>query len=208
MQPSSPSPAPPPITPGGQKPGQYDFLFQEPPKKSRFGLNITGTKQRILVVAGGAVVLLILIIMAFSFLGSGNKANQALLLSVAQKQTELIRIADLGAQKAHSTTAKNLAVTTAASLTTDQNALLGVMSPKPKAKELALGKNSNTDKLLSTAEQNNQFDEVFVTELQKELLSYQKLLKQARDSTSSKKTKAILSDEYTHASVLAGAKEE
>ena len=208
MQPQSPSPAPPPITPSGGNQGQYDFLFKEPPKKSRLTLNLNSTKQRILVVAGGGVVLLVIILIAISLLTSGGKANQALLLSIAQKQTELIRIADLGAQKAHTTATKNLAVTTAASLTTDQNALLGVMSPKPKAKDLALGKNSNTDKLLTTADQNNQFDEVFVTEIQKELLSYQKLLKQARDSTSNKKTKAILSTEYAHASILAGAKEE
>ncbi len=205
MQPQSPSPAPPPITPSGQQPGQYDFLFHEPQKKGRLPLNPGNLKQRILIIVGGGVLLLVVGLLLFSVLGGGGSNNE--LLAIAQKQAELIRVANIGNQKARSATAKNLAVTTSLSLTSEQSALLKVMNPKPDTKELALGRNKKTDTLLATAEQNNQFDQTFVTEIQNELSAYQKAMKQAYDNASNSKVKAVLAAEYHNASILANAKE-
>jgi hypothetical protein len=208
MQPQQPSPAPPPITPSGHQPGQYDFLFQPPPKKSRLSLNLNSTKQRILVVVGGGVLLLFSMVLVFSLLSGAGSGNKEELLGVAQRQSELIRIATIGTQKARSTTAKNLAVTTYLSLTSDQKTLTSAMSPKPSTKQLALGKNAETDQLLTAAEQNNKFDEVFITEIQQELIAYQQSVKKAYDNASGNKLKQILAAEYKNASVLAGVKEE
>lgn len=203
MQPNGPSPAPPPMQSGGNNP--YDFLYQQPPKKSFFGGG--DQKQRILIVAGGGVALLLLVVMLFSVLfGGSNNGDQ--LLRVAQKQSELIRISDIAVQKSRTSTAKNLAITTSMSITSEQKSLTQVMSPKPKPQQLALGKNAQTDILLTEAEQNNRFDEVYVTEIEKQLEEYQKLVKVAYDGASSKRVRDVLEAEYRNASVLAGVQEE
>lgn len=210
MQPQNLPPAPPPISPNGQPSGQYDFLFHEPPKKSKLPINLNSSnlKQRVLLVGGGAVVLLLLGMIVFGLLNSGSKGGQAEILKIAQTQAELVRVSEIGKTKARTTTAKNLAVITSLSITSDQASLVKTISPKPSSKVLALGKNKNTDDLLTLADQNNNFDAAFVTEIQKELKDYQVAVKKAYDQTSNKKTKAVLAEEYKNASVLAGVKAE
>jgi hypothetical protein len=202
-------PAPPPMTPaGGQNP--YDFIMNEqPPKKSLFSGN--SMKQRIMIVVGGGLVLLIIFMVIFSVLAGNKKTNIQELVAIAQQQSELIRISGIGVQKARSTTAKNLAITTQLSITSEQQALVATLKNqgrKLSSKDLALGKNSKTDTLLTQGEQNNRFDEVFIDEIQKELLAYQKSVKSAYQSATNTKVKQALQIQFKNASILANVKEE
>jgi hypothetical protein len=209
MQPSQQlPPAPPPMTPGGQ--GQYDFILNnQPPKKSWFSGN--SMKQRILIVVGGGTALLVVFMVIFAVLGSSKQTNTQELVTITQQQSELIRISGIGVQKARSTTAKNLAITTQLSITSEQQALLATLKNqgrKLSSKDLALGKNSKNDTLLTQAEQNNRFDEAFVEEIQKELLDYQKNVKAAYQSATNTKVKQALQVQFKNASILANVKEE
>lgn len=202
MNPEAPQ-APPPIVPhpGGQ--GQYDFIFnnQQPKKNMLPGKNPKMT--RILLVAGGSIILVLLAIMVFSLLFSGG-GSTAELTNIAKQQNELIRIAEIGDKKARGSDAQNLAATTKLSLKSDQTALLASMGrQKPLAKVLAQGQKSQTDQLLTQAEQSNRFDEAFIQTLQSQLSDYRQSVKDAYEGTSDAKTKQLLAAQYKHAVTLA-----
>jgi hypothetical protein len=196
---------------GQQNP--YDFIMNAPqaPKKGWLPGIGSSQKQRILVVIAGGVLLIIILLIVFSLIFGGSGGNTDALVKVAQEQTELIRISDIALTKARGSDALNLAVTTKLSLTTEQQPLLATLKSegrKLSIKELNAGKNSATDESLAAAEQNNQFDQVFIQTLQNGIANYQKTLKQAYDGTSSKKVKQTLNEAYTHATTLFPAKTE
>lgn len=200
MQPQSPAPQ----TPGNNP---YDFIMGSPagpPQKGVKGLD--GNKRgRIILVAIVTVVVLIIGIVIMGIIkGSGDKTVPGL-ISIAQQQTEIARIAAIGAQKARSTDTKNFAMTTQVSLESDQLttvALIKANKGKADTVILAGGKNTKTDALLTQAEQANKFDEVFKQKIQADLVAYQKLVKTTYDTAEGKKTKQALSVVYKHASLL------
>lgn len=187
----------------GRKP-DYDFIMN-PPKGPKKSLLVVGSKRkRILVVAFGAIGLICAIMVFFSLLGSGEKNEVNRLLSIAQKQSELIRVAGIGKQKANTSEVINLATTTELTMQSAQPAMLDILKSvghKADPKELALAKDSNTDTILTAADQNNEFDSVFAKVMQQELLEYQQALKIAYESAGNK-TKAKLSEQYDAANLL------
>ena len=75
---------------------------------------------------------------------------------------------------------------------------------KLPAKELAFGKNSKTDELLTAAEQNNRFDEAFTEVITKQLADYEASLQQATATTNSKAGKEVLTTAYRDTQTLLG----
>lgn len=182
----------------------YDFMHA-----GQISRNGGSKKTRILIVAGGATVLLIVALIFISILGSAGKADKQSLITLAQQQTELIRVSKLGQERAKDSSAKNLAVTVGVSLQSDQTALQGILKSqhiKLSAKELAAGKKQETDSLLNNAEQTNKFDAVFIQTIQLQLKNYQKTLNDTYTKTQSKKTKALLEHQYKNARLLANSK--
>lgn len=189
----------------------YDFILNTNHKPKRSLLpSVNSTQSRIMIAIGGAFVLIVVAVLAFSILsGAGNEAKAQLLKS-AQQQTEIIRISQQGIDRAKGAAAKNLAVTTNLSLQSDQAALLTSLKTqglKPSPKDLALGKKQTTDTTLTNAEQSNNFDSVFIETIRKELLAYQKTLQIAYEATSSKSLKDTLNKQLQHAELLASVKQ-
>ena len=167
-------------------------------------------KKRLFIVGGGVTLLIIIAIVFFSVISGGGKGATQQLVEIAQEQTEIIRVADIGVTKAKGPTAKNLAITIKYSITTAQNDLLVVLEKlgsKPGAKILVLKKNANTDKVLDAAAANNNFDETFTETMKSELVAYQVDLKKAYDAASSQTTKQVLADSYNGAGVLIGGEQ-
>ena len=167
-------------------------------------------KGRIIIVASLVLLLLIAGIIIASLISSASKSGQAEVLKAAQQQAELVRISKIGLDRAKSTSARNLAMTTNLSLQSDQATLTASLKGsgvKVNAKSLALGKDPKTDVILNTAEQANRFDEVFIETVQKELTEYQTTLKSAYTKTSSKKLKTALEVQFNNAGLLAKAKQ-
>lgn len=190
---------------------EYDFIMNTDHKpKKKVVLPSGNSKQsRILIVVGGVSLLLIGIVVIMSFISSAGNAGKTELLKAAQQQAEIVRISEIGIDRAKGSTAKNLATTTSFSMQSDQATLTASLSGqgvKVNAKELAASKNQKTDAILTAAEQSNKFDEVFITTLHTELASYQQTLKSAYDKTSSKKLKATLTEQFEHAELLATVK--
>ncbi len=101
--------------PGGNNP--YDFILnhQGSPKRPLLGGN--SFKQRLLIVAGGGLLLIIVLMIAFSVLFNKSDSTTGL-LGIAQSQTEIARVAELGKLSARSPDTKNFASLTSLSMAT------------------------------------------------------------------------------------------
>ncbi len=211
MQPNVPQGPPPMAPPQGNNP--YDFIVNPGsiPKK-KLGLPSGNSKgQRVLIIVGGVILLIVAASFILNLLGSGSKKARLELITVAQKQTELIRIADIGMKKARNSEAKNLAITTKLTIMSEQPVLVSTINKlgkKVDTKQLVLGKNTKTDQLLTQAEQSNNFDDVFIKEIQSELTDYAKATKTAYNNNQGKKTKDALALQFKNAATLANFKEE
>ena len=212
MDTQQPMPAPPPYQPVGHGHDPYEFITNpgRPAKKSLLGSVLGGNsaKGRLIIAAAGVVILLFLVVIAYSFITSGNGKLKQDYQSLAQQQAEIIRVSEIGVSKAKQTEAKNLAVTTKYTLTSQQPAILSLAKKagaKTDAKTLILGKDNQTDSLLTTADQTNQFDTVFIKTLQTKLQKYQQALKKIYDASSKTATKDILTKDYDAVTSLIGS---
>jgi hypothetical protein len=159
--------------------------------------------QRILVAAigGGILLITIIVVMSLLFGGSGSPT----LLKVAQAQTELIRVSQLGSQKATSPSARALAVTTLLSVETAQKETVDKLKEQgQKTNDKLLGetKNSQTDAALTAAAQNNRYDETFRQIMESQLAEYQNLLQTAFNESKGASLKQTLSSHYSQAGLL------
>ncbi len=190
--------------------GQYDFIMSPGGGKQPKGLlgGSMNNKKFIAIASGGVLLLLLLITMLFS---GGGPSNADLLLKVAQRQNELIRVAGIGVKEARGTDALNLARTVELNLKSDQTPLLEALKAqkvKVNPKQLTMSSSSETTKMLTEAAQNNRFDEAFVTFIQAELLNYQKDLKEAYSTSTKSALKDTLKRQYDNASVLISTETE
>ncbi len=156
-------------------------------------------KGRLLVVAAGAFILIMLAFIVIGLLGSSGGSLKQDYLTLAQEQAELIRVSTDGIQKSRGGDAKNLAVNVNYSVLSQQPAVLALAKKsgvKVDAKTLALAKNANTDKTLAQADQTNQFDEVFTKTMQTLLGQYRQNLQKIYKQTTSNTAKATLTKDY------------
>lgn len=192
--------------PGQFNPQQYDFIMNnQQPKRSFLPGAGSSKRQRILIVAIGAMVLLIVLIMIFSAIFGGNGGSKQRLTDVAKTQTELARVAAIGTDTARSTDARSLAMSVQLSLTSDKAIIISQIKEngdKVNEKELVKGKNTETDEKLTAAEQNGTFDVVFTSTMREMLEDYQAQLKATFEATSGNATRQTLSNAYENAGVL------
>jgi hypothetical protein len=206
MQPTAP-PAPPPA-PTGNGQANYDFIFNDnkPGKKSLIPMG-GGKKSRIIVVAAAAIILLFVIIIIVGLINNAGKADTESLVSAAKQQQELIRVSKIGIDKAKTQAAKNIAITTLLALESEQDDMQAAIETAGlnAKKVLVSSPNAKTDQVLTTAEQNNRFDEEFLSIMTTSLTAYQKSVKAAYDGATSNKLKAALTTQFNSANTLAGA---
>lgn len=206
MQPQQPSPAPPPVDPSSMGP-QYDFIMNPDQPSKRSILPTGGSKKtRIIIVAIGAGILLLVTLLIISLISNAGKADTEALVTAAKQQQELIRVAEIGVDKARTQDARNIAVTTKLALQsqqTEMQAAIKTAGLNPK-KVLEGTENKKTTEQLTTAEQNNRFDDEFLKVMTASLIAYQKSVKSAYDGATSKKLKTALTTQYKSANTLAG----
>lgn len=185
----------------------YDFILNtnEQPKPKLF--NTGGSKKnRIILIAGLFSLVFIAFILISSFLGGADKNLQTKLLTIAQEQTEIIRVADLSKNEKTVRDQNTLvfAYNTSISLNTSSQQVTKILSKNKKVdqKQLALKKDTKTDELLKNAALNNTYDETFKDILKKQLTTYQTNLKDAYSSAKDPADKAVLKNAYDTATIL------
>lgn len=188
---------------------QYDFIMnpQAPQRRPVLNLNGGSMGMRIAVVAGGLVVLILIIVVVSSlFSGGGNVPN---LTTVAEDQSEAVRVANLAVQddSSHVTqvTTMNFAQNASLSIASDRAQLTTFLSShgsKLSPNTLALKSNPATTQALSAAASSSTFDQAFLTAMQTDLETYASDLKQAYLHSQNTTEKQILSNDYNNEQLL------
>ena len=177
MQPTQQMPNPNTPPPPNQTPSVYDFILNDQSTKNRLKTSgAGGQKNRVILVIIGILVILMIGAIAYSTLSNSNKDNSSSLIDNEAFQTEIIRIASMSEARSRNVSTKNFASTVLLVTKSDLSKISEILvKKKTKVPPTALAKKNNTktDTLLTSAEQNNQFDSAFETELTKLLVQYQ-----------------------------------
>lgn len=179
------------------QPNPYEFITNPGQQKPVGG---GSTKSRIIVVAVGIVLLLVIGLGVSTLLSSAGKAAEQSLKDIVAEQEEIIRISETGAKDALSVETRSFAMTVLASVQTDQQKISKLVKLKPE--ERRAKQSSKTDEALTAAKANNRYDEVLTETLITRIGSYRTALKTAYDSTKAGKTRTTLSDTFDSASAL------
>ena len=178
----------------------YEFIIAPPVKSTRLGfggLQNSATK-RLLVVAGVAILIIILGIIITSFLPKSSSTQS--LTAIAQEQQELMRVAAQGETQAASETTRGLAYTIDLSIGTDQTQVLAYLTKhntKLSVKQLSLTQDKSTDATLTAAQASSTFDSAFEKVMASQLQTYLSDLQKAYNSTSKTDVKQLLSTSYS-----------
>lgn len=160
--------------------------------------------MRLLVVVGIVFIVIVLFGFIFRMVGSNPNFDKASMLSIAQDQTELIRLTSLGTESSTSQKLKNFSVTARMSLKSDQQQLLTYLSESgysPDPKQLPLKQDPATDNQLSAAVSSSTFDVTYDGIMERALQNYMTNLSNAYDS-SGENTQKVLKSNYNHANLL------
>jgi hypothetical protein len=188
---------------------QYDFIMNhgQKPKKGLMPSLPTGNskKQRIILMSGLGLGLFVGLIIVSMLLSSAGKNATQPLVSIAQQQQEIIRVADLGTRSARASATSALAETTELTTTSGQQKTITYLTQKRRkvsTKELAAKQNTQTDAAFKTATANGDFDETFITTIAKLLTDYRTSLSKQYDASNNKTEKTLLKQLYTNAGTL------
>lgn len=184
---------------------QYDFIMGGS-GGPRGGFSASSDmKTRLIIVIGGAVVLLIAAFVFISILSRSSQLDPQPLITLAQQQTELSRISERPALQAKQQPTENLAANTWLSLLTEQRQVAKFLEKhgtKLDNKTLQATKNAKTDTELKTALTNGDYDQVYVSIAQAQLTTYARTLKQALQSATDPSERQLISTAYAHAQLL------
>lgn len=176
-----------------------------PPRKSMLGGG-SSMAVRILVVVGGLFVLMIIAVILMQVIGGGSsKFNKDAMLSVAQDQTELVRLGERGTQDGVTDTVKNFAVTTSLSIKSEQTTLLEYLAEngyEPNEKTLLLKQSAETDTRLDEAKSSSTFDTVYTSTMKQSIEAYKQDLTTAYNSAKNDNAKSVLKARYSIADTL------
>lgn len=178
----------------------YDFIMQANKKKKRFSFGgSSGNKRSLLVIIGMGVAALLVLVFVYNLVFGGGDKNVKQLITLVAEQQEIVRIADIGVKDAIGTEAKNLAVTTSASVATQQKEMIAFLvkqKQKITKEQLAVQRDKSVDKALTEALENNRFDEEFIEIIKENLADYSAHLEYNYELFKNKTIKTMLKTSY------------
>ena len=197
-------PPPTPAVPPGND--QYDFIVNYGNRQPG-GFFGTGTsmKTRIIVVATGGLLLILIAWIFFALLTNTGSVNSGQLITLVQQQAELARISKQPATQATGQTAQNLAATTELSLISQETSLLQFLQAhgtNPSAEVIAAKRSSSTDSTLLSAQTSGTYDQTYTSLATSQLQTYAQTLKQAYAGAQSQTERTLLNNAYDDAQLL------
>jgi hypothetical protein len=183
----------------------YDYILN-PAKPQKKPFLFGGGKPNKLVMALFVLGVLLLVVIAYSAFVSLTSKSYDAVVGLAQRQEEIIRIADLGLSDANDPSTLTY-VSTIRNITLSEQqdtlAFLNKKDVKINEKQLALKKDTSTDKALEAAVQNNTYDQVLLSKLNNELSAYQKAQKNVDGINDTKSEKALFATLSSNAKIIA-----
>lgn len=153
-------------------------------------------RKRILIASAGGVGLIIVIVMLASLIFSGGPDIAQRLISIAQRQEEIIRISEIGIDNARDTDVKQFAATTRSAMRSSQNDITGLIETRAGSRisqsRLRATEDTQTTQDLETARQANRFDIAFAETILDELTDYQTLLGAVAQETNSANEREVM----------------
>jgi hypothetical protein len=194
---------PPSVTGHSSGHNPYEFIVNPvtvPKKKGLLGGD--NLVRRVILIVGGAVVVMIIAGITISALTPKSNLVQSL-LSITQEQQEILRIS--GNAQATDTQLKNFTATTLASITTNQTETISFLTShkqKVDPKYLALGQDASTDQKLADATSAGTYNTIFEQILLGDLQDYQHKLATVYKQTKNSDAKALLARNYSAVSLI------
>ena len=162
-----------------------------------------GFLKRIWLVLAGLIVLAIIAAVALSALAP--KSNTASLVSIAERQQEIVRVSTAAIQLTTNPDAQNFVANVQASITSSQNQVLAYLAAhkvKPKTATLAIDHSTQTDTTLATAATANDYDGAVTQNLSGQLQTYEQLLQSTYKQTTDPQVRVLLQADFNGASLL------
>lgn len=202
MPPEQPLPGP-----ASPAPHPYEFIvnYGSQPSSRFSGASASSTK-RIAIVAVGGIVLILLAVAFIAFLSGGSGTNTSALVTITQRQSEMVRVAQLVSQNnsaAQST--QNFAMNMQLTLDSEQQTFLKFLRARgivPSQKTLAPTSDSQTDATLQTAQTNGTYDQAYASIAQAELGAYEQSLSQTFNGSHDLSERQLLKSAYMRAQLL------
>ncbi len=193
--------------PPAQSGNEYDFIMNSSGSNSGSSFFAPeSAKMRIAIFALGITLLIILMIVFFSFLNAGSNKQKTNLLQVAKTQQEIIRLAEENNDKISSRDLKDKVKTLRAVMITSQQetiAALGSRGGKTSPKELSKSKNPQNDTELESARAQARGDTA-LDELLTELLGQYSNQLQAVYDNGSQGEKELATDAFNQIDLIYG----
>ncbi len=202
-QEQTPQPGQNGIQPGPQNP--YGFIINTPhPPKNRF-LKPNSFRSRLLVIVGGGAILMIAIVLISSLITRSSKENATALVSLVAKQQEIVRVAGLGVVGSSDLLTQSWAETTVLSVGSQQFELKSYLTKRKTVitAPILLSKlDPQTTSAFTAATADNNFTEVFRAKLKTSLVTYEQNLKKSYDGAKGPTIKKILGNSYNSTATL------
>lgn len=163
-------------------------------------------RKRMLIAGAGGVGLIIVVWMLAALIFSGGPDVTQRLLSIVQRQEEIIRISEIGTNTARDREVEQFATTTRAAIRSSQNDITRLIETRTGSRvsqnQLRAGENAQTTQELETALQANRFDITFITVIQDELIDYRTTMEIALRETDSANEREVLQSLIQEVGVL------
>ncbi len=164
----------------------YGFIMnpQKPPRRSFSFGGGNNMVQKIAVIGGGLIALIIIFSVASSFLNGADNAQKDKLISLANVQAEIIRMVDTASENLSDQSLLYKASTVKISVESSQKEVLSALTDrgkKVKDEDIAV-QNPANDAALSEGQQNSRYDEAYSQLLDEQLADYRQQLQAVYDS--------------------------
>lgn len=184
----------------------YDFILKTEEPEQKPLLSRLNKKRLLIFMAVIATCLITLGIVMSSLNAKADAAQKQRLVQIAQLQTEIVRVAGIGAEKAvkpeNQSRARAIRDGIGSSLDTTIK-LLGFRGETPTDETLAATKNPETDTSLDKAAVYGTFDRTFEKLIDKQILDYQRVVLAADKAGNTSERKAMESA-YNQANSMLG----
>lgn len=191
-----------------QQPNQYDFIMDNSKQNRGFGASfLQNPRNRIIFSVLFVSIILILVIVGFSIFRSLGRANNNDLIDLMARQTEIIRIAEIGMDDASGQSVKSQISTLNSFMKSDYELLSEYLSNnniKPEPLALKAHFDSSAEETLNSAKTANRFDSEVLEILDKETTAYKKALTKAVNATDTPKREEALDTVATNISIYEG----
>jgi flagellar basal body-associated protein FliL len=183
----------------------YDFFMeQQKAKSSRLGNIGTSPIKKLVMIVGLVVVVLGLVAVIIAIATKPTTQSTAL-VTIAQDQAEIIRVAGDAVKNSHSDVIQNFAATATVGLASSQQDLLSYMAKngtKVNDKVLALGHSSKTDQALTAALAADTYDTSYESIMRANLSKYEHDINQGISAAQTKQEVTLLQKANSGAQLL------